>query len=129
MARDALIEKIKKENLHNKKLLLSWVQCLPKIEVKCKPSKCKVGDVYMHPTFNHPYVLLYKKDDVWVCGLLTSDGDFEQVLEKCRSRFFEESFFTKVLFTVSTPIGGFKGVYDNTRHLKKVYEKLTNIFK
>ena len=58
---------------------------------------------------------------------MTSDEEFEQVLEKCKSRFFDTSYITKVIFTVGEPLGSFVGVYENNAHLKEVSEKLKRI--
>ena len=82
----------------------------------------------MHPTFQHPYILLKYKNGVWICGLITSESKCPEILEKCRSRFFEtESYFTKTLFSASEIIGSWVNNYDNTRHLKKVYIKLQEL--
>lgn len=92
------------------------------------PTKYKKGDTLMHPIFRHPYVLMEQKGDDWVCGLLTSNPDCDEILEKCKSRFFSESHFTKVLFTVSNPIGSFMFPFENTRQVNKVLKDLKSIF-
>jgi hypothetical protein len=126
MDKKILTEKVKKGD-YNKGQLLAWIATLPGSSGSAKPSSLKVGDVFMHPVFKHPYVFLENKGDFWLCGLLTSNCDFEQTLCSCRSRFFGTSHFTKVLFTVSEPIGSWCNVYDNTRHLKSVLKQLKEI--
>ena len=37
------------------------------------PTVYKKGDVLMHPVFQHPYILLEKKDEFWLCALITSE--------------------------------------------------------
>lgn len=122
-----LIEKVKSGN-YSKEQLLSWIGCLPAPSEKRKPKFSKVGDVYMHPIFQHPYILLEKKEGIWLCGLMTSESKCPEILEKCRSRFFE-GYITKTLFTASEIQGSFINNYDNTRHLKKVLVKLRETLK
>lgn len=122
MDKNILIEKIKK-GTYSQEQLLSWVNCLPAAVEKRKPKFNKVGDVYMHPIFQHPYVLLEKKDGMWICGLITSESKCPEILEPCRSRFIKD-YFTKTLFTASEIQGSFINNYDNTRHLKKILVKL-----
>lgn len=93
------------------------------------PTKYKKGDTLMHPIFRHPYVLMEQKDGSWICGLLTSESECNEILEKCRSRFFAESYFTKVIFTVEDPIGTYMFPFDNGRQINKVLKELKNIFK
>ena len=88
------------------------------------PTEFKVGDVLMHPIFKHPYVLLKDKGDFWICGLLTTETNCKEILEKCQSRFFPDSHFTRVKLTVKEPYGSFMNTYDNKKHLKKVTKKL-----
>lgn len=101
-------------------------------EIKTKngvPAGYKKGDTLMHPIFRHPYVLMEQKGDEWICGLLTSNSDCDEILEKCKSRFFSESYFTKVLFTVNKPIGTFMFPFENSRQVNKVLKDLKSIFK
>lgn len=122
-----LLELIESRDIDKVKLRC-WVGQLP--NRVSKPTKNKVGDVFMHPIFKHPYILLEKSNSGWICGIITHNGDFEEVLGKCCSRFFSDGYFTKVIFTVSdNPVGSFQGVYDNNRHLKSVCLKLKEIFK
>jgi hypothetical protein len=127
MDKAILLEKINKGN-YNKEQLVSWVQCLPSSYLNRKPKFNKVGDIYMHPVFQHPYILLEKKDGFWICGLITSESKCPEILEKCRSRFLE-GYITKTIFTSSEIQGSFINNYDNTRHLKKVLVKLREILK
>lgn len=122
-----LLDKIKKGNFTPEQLTV-WVQSLPGSSATKKPSKNKVGDVYMHPVFQHPYVLLEKKNDVWICGLFTTDEKYQQILEPCNSRFFTTSFFTKTMFTISEPIGPYCNVFDNNTQIKKVLKQLRELF-
>lgn len=122
-----LLEKIKKGG-YNQQQLESWVGCLPGSSVNRKPKFHKIGDVFMHPVFNHPYILLEKQDGFWICGLMTSESKCPEILEECHSRFFE-GYITKTLFTASEIQGSFMNNYDNTRHLKKVLVKLRETLK
>jgi hypothetical protein len=122
MDKHTLLQKIKSGN-YNQQQLLSWVGCLPGTSTNRKPKFTKVGDIYMHPIFQHPYLILDKRDGYYICGLITSESKCPEILEVCRSRFFE-GYITKTLFTASEISGSFINNYDNTRHLKKVLVKL-----
>lgn len=94
-----------------------------------KPTRNKKGDVYMHKVFKHPYVLLQKHGNGWICGLLTTDETFPDILCPVRSRFFGNSFFTKTIFIATEISGSFLNVYDNPKHLNRVYQLLkTSIY-
>lgn len=122
-----LLQKVK-AGKYTQEQLLSWVGCLPGSSATRKPKFHKVGDVFMHTIFNHPYILLEKRGEFWVCGLMTSESKCPEILEECRSRFFE-GYITKTLFTASEISGSFINIYDNTRHLKKVLVKLRETLK
>lgn len=125
MDKDRLLEKIKQGNYdHNK--LISWASSLPSNLSSRKPKYNKIGDIYMHPIFHHPYVLLKKQNNIWVCGLITSESKCPEILEECRSRFIE-GYLTRTLFTASEILGSFINNYDNPRHLNKVLSKLRKI--
>jgi hypothetical protein len=127
MDKVVLLEKINKGGFNHQQLK-AWVECLPGSSSNRKPKFNKVGDVYMHTIFNHPYILLEKKDEFWICGLITSESKCPEILEECRSRFFE-GFITKTIFTASEIQGSFINNYDNIRHLKKVLVKLREVLK
>jgi hypothetical protein len=118
-----IIDKIKNGNVSNEKIL-SWLNAMPNPLPKLKPIEYKIGDVFMHNVFHHPYVLLEKKGDMWLCGLLTSEESCTEILCEVKSRFLINSYFTRALFTVVIPQGSFYGVYDNKRHLSSVLKKL-----
>ena len=124
-----IIDKVKNLQAIDKQQLLGWLQAMPSTETKPKPILNKVGDVYMHSIFKHPYVLLHKKGEEWICGLLTTEPTCTEILEQCESRFFGTNFFTKSIFTVNEINGAFLGVYENTKHLKKITNDLKAIFK
>ena len=128
MDRQELIHKISTTS-YTKDQLLGWVNALPKETVNRKPSSVKVGDVFMHSAFKHPCVILQKKNEDWLCGLLTTEETCTEILEPCESRFFSTSFFTKALFTVKEPVGHFVNVYDNSKQLRMVLFKLKSLFK
>ena len=128
MDRDKLKEKIEKGG-YSQQQLLAWVRGLPSSEIKRKPIEYRVGDVLMHGVFNHPYILLKKRKDEWICGLMTSDETCPEVLEVCQSRFFHEKYITKTLFTTTQVLGSFLNVYQNDKHLKEVLSKLKEILK
>ena len=127
MDKTQLLEKVKAGNFNQEKLI-GWITAMPQTTLKVRPNEYKVGDVLMHIIFKHPYILLAKKDNKWVCGLFTSEETFPDILEPCKSRFFTEAFFVKSLFTVTEVEGTFMGIYDNTKHLKEVYTKLKKEF-
>ena len=104
--------------------LTAWVDSLPNSLSKLKPSDFRIGDVFMHPIFHHPYVLLRKRKDHWICTMFTTEPNCEEILEPCMSRFYENNFITKILFTVKEPVGAFMSTYENKQHLDKVYKNL-----
>lgn len=128
MTKSELIERISKGGYTQEKLL-GWVNAMAGTTSNRKPSYNKVGDVYLHAVFQHPYILLQKKKEEWICGLLTHDGDFPDNLEKCDSRFFEESYIVKSLFTVTEVKGSYINNYENIKHLREILTKLKTIFK
>lgn len=121
-----------KESIENKEdAIKEVVNVIATRKKKNKPTSFKKGDVVMHAIFNHPCVLLeYKKEtDKWICGSLTSEPNCKEILEVCKSRFFPDTYFTNVLFTMSNPEQyTFMFVYDNNRHLTSVLKKLKEIF-
>lgn len=126
MTKEWLINKINEDNFHfNKLKMKNWLNGLPTTLIR--PNKLKSGDVFMHAIFRHPYMLLGKRGDYWVCTLFTSDKDFLDNLCKCQSRFFNDSYITRCLFTCTEPTGGFMGVYDNVKHLKEIKNQLKKI--
>ena len=127
MDRDYIIEKLKSGE-PTKEKLLGWLNALPATTVKKRPVEYKVGDVLMHGIFHHPYILMERKGDMWICGLLTSEESCAEILCETRSRFFTENYFTRSLFTISVPTGSFYGVYDNKRHLASVLKRLKKMF-
>ena len=119
MTKDLLIEKVKSKN-YTQEQLVGWVSALPRDTTKIRPITYKIGDVFLHPIFQHPYVLLEKKENCWLCGLLTSEETCPEIIHETRSRFFKQQYFTKTVFIVMDIIGSFIGVYDNNKHLKEV---------
>jgi hypothetical protein len=122
MTKELLIEKLKSNPSLDK--IRGWVNALPPSVNKVQPNTSRIGDVYMHPIFMHPYVLLEKRSDYWICGLITSEPECPEILEPCRSRFYTDNFFTKVLLTYKEPQGRFLSIYENPNHLRSVYKKL-----
>lgn len=128
MDKNQILEKLRTGE-PSKEKIIGWITALPNVTAKRAPIAYKVGDVMMHTVFQHPYVLLEKKKNYWVCGLLTSEENCPEILEKCNSRFFSENFLTKTLFTVTEVQGSFVNNYDNNRHLKSVLIKLRDCLK
>ena len=148
MRKEDLVKKLKDNSggvQHTKDQIINWILQLdltehtsvagkvektppPPPKQTRKPMRNKVGDVYMHGAFKHPYVLLEKKDGYWLAGLLSTEPTCNEILEPCRSRFFPDSFITRTMFTVTDTLGIFMNTYDNTPHLKKVTAKLKTIF-
>ena len=92
------------------------------------PTSYKKGDVLMHPVFQHPYILLEKKQDFWFCALITSEKNCPEILEPCKSRFFDDGFITRVMFTTTEPIGRFMYPFENPRQVNSVTKKLKTLF-
>jgi len=126
MNKEFLLEKVQSGNFTQEKLI-GWLNAMPSAKSTRKPIKDKVGDVYMHPIFGHPYVLLRKKKNYWICGLITSEPTCTEILEPTQSRFFPDNFFTRVCFTQTVPLGSFMNAYDNQKHLKSITTKLKDI--
>ncbi len=125
MKKEDLIAKVKAGDFTKEKLLV-WLDMLPRTTLR--PTRFKVGDIFMHPIFRHPYILLEKVDnESYICGLLTTEESCSNILEAAKSRY-QYGYFTKTLF-VETPTikHSFMSVYDNPKHLKKVLEKLKSI--
>jgi hypothetical protein len=123
MTKEHLLELIDTKNPSLDKIR-SWVQVLPPSTNKIQPSISRPGDVHMHPIFHHPYVLLEQHDNYWICGLLTSEPECPEILEPCRSRFYTNNYFTKVLLTYTDPHGKFLSTYENPNHLRSILKKL-----
>lgn len=121
-----LLDKIKNlDRLPSKGQLIDWVKLLPNTSLfKKKPTENKVGDVYLHPIFKHPYILIKKKKEGFICCLLTSDATFPDILCETDSRFFPENFISKMIFFTSTVPGTFMGVYENQKQLREIYKQL-----
>jgi len=111
-----------------KSKVLGWIGALPAAGFKTKPIKLKRGDVYMHPVFRHPCVFLEKRDGYWICGLLTTEPTCSEILEPCKSRFFSDNYFTRVMYTQVAPIGSFMNPFDNPKQIREVTKKLKFIF-
>ena len=125
MDKATLLEKIKSGN-YTKEQLLGWIGAMPGSTKALNPVEAKLGDVYMHPIFLHPYVLLEKTSTGWICSLLTTESTCSEILEPCQSRFFQDSFFTRVLFTYTDPQGRFMAPFENSKQLNSIYRKLKN---
>ena len=128
MTKEYIIDRID-EGKYTPEQLKGWVGALPgKKGGAIRPNEVRVGDVFIHDIFSHPYILLEKHDEGWwLCGLLTTDSACEEIYCSSRSRFFADSYFTRVLLSVKEHTGAFYGVYDNNRHLKTVTEGLKNL--
>ena len=127
MDKEFIIEKIKKGEKDPNRII-AWLNCLPAVTSR-KPAKVKSGDVFMHPIFKHPYVILEIKGSSFVCGLMTSEPLCTEILEECQSRFFTGRFFTKVIFTVESPEDHtFLNVFENSKQLKSIRKTLKEIF-
>lgn len=128
MSKDEILQKVK-DKKYSHEQLVSWLNTLPADNSKRRPIEYKVGDVLMHAVFKHPYVLLKRRKNDWLCGLLTTEETFPDILEECQSRFFSESYFVKSLFTATKIEGTFINTYGNAKHLTEVLKKLKEIIK
>jgi hypothetical protein len=61
-----------------------------------------------------------KKKKFWLCGLIISEEDCVEILEPCSSRFFDDGFFTRTMFTTVEPIGRFMYPFENMRQVNLV---------
>lgn len=127
MDKATLIKKIE-DGKFTTEQLLGWVKCLPGNSLAKRPTDYRVGDVLMHPVFQHPYVLLERGRDHWVAGMLTSEEFCEEILAEAESRFFSGNHFTRIIFTVKEPVGTFLNVFDNPKQLRDVLAELRKIF-
>lgn len=128
MDKQLLLKKLKEGN-PDKKKIIAWVENLPETVGRIKPTFPIRGDVYMHPIFKHPYVLLKHVGGQWKCGLLTTESKCNEILEPAQSRLFKDNYFTKTLFTQEDIQGGYISNYEHHAHLTQVYRKLKKIFK
>lgn len=126
MDKSILLTKIGAKNYTHEQLL-GWVNSLPGVSKRITPTEFKLGDVCMHGAFMHPYVLLERTETGWICGLLTSEETCTEILEPCKSRFFNGNYFTKVLFTSADPQGPYMASFDNPTQLTSVRRKLKKI--
>lgn len=123
VTKEFLIEKLEKNPSIDQ--IKKWVNSMTNTtQWKVIPNKNKVGDVFMHPIFQHPCVLMEKKENGWLCGLLTSEPTCSEILCKADSRFYYDSFFTEVLFMMNEINGRFHGIYDNDKHIKQILHTL-----
>jgi len=126
MTKEELLEKIK--HSHNSVQLRAWIESLPVGHVKIKPIRLKVGDVFMHQGFQHPIILTKRSKGKWIGILLTTESKCEDIMEQCISRFFHNSYFTSnIIIMNNLSVKDYIGVYDNTPHLKKVFNKIKMI--
>jgi hypothetical protein len=129
MDRSELLRLVKTKDYDQDKLI-GWINAMSPNTYPKSPIHNKVGDIYMHPIFLHPCVLLEKqKDGSWICGLLTTEPTCPEIFCNADSRFVGESYFTTALFSVQEPNGRFFAVYDNDKHLKKVLKNLRKLLK
>lgn len=126
MTKETLLEKL--NGSYNSTQLRSWVSALAPSPPKIKPIRLKVGDVFHHYIFDHPVVLVKKSKGKWVAISMTSDPNCPVIIEQAISRFFHNSYFTYTLIILDDiKANNFMGVYDNTSHLKKVFNKIKMI--
>ena len=106
------------------KFVGEWIQNFPDPQIV--PIEHRVGDVFMHPIFKHPYVLLKRKGSSYICTLLSTSNNHEY-LYMTKSRFFNGNYISKSLFVEKELRGRFMGIYDNPKHLRQVYKDLARI--
>ncbi len=123
MTKEILYEKVFK-NEFSQAQLLTWIKGLEN-NVKLKPKFYKIGDIFHHAIFNHPIVLVKKKENSYICLMLTSNEILEAKTPS-ESRFIE-GFIASVLIEVhvdNLKNHKFIGLYDNNKHLNEVYRHL-----
>lgn len=127
MDKSDIIEKIKNKDYTEEKLI-AWIQCIPGSSATRKPTKTKIGDVFVHPVFRHPYVVIGKKKKDYICVLMTTESSFEGIIEPCNSRFFPGNYFTSTVFKTSEIAGAWANTFDNPKQLTKIREIIKEIF-
>lgn len=123
----SLIAKIKRGPI-DKDLLIKYILGLPGKNPPRSPNIIKKGDVFMHPVFKHPYVILWKKDNHYICVLLTTNSNLKEIYEECNSRFFDGSNFAMSVFALEEPVGMFLNVYDNNKQLSRIANNIKKTF-
>ena len=107
--------------------IIKWVKGLP--NPPRKPLHIKIGDVFMHPYFRHPVVVLRIRKNRCICGSLSNSGE-RSTLMPTDSRFFNGQFITTniaILHHDELLNYGFMGIYDNHMQLRHVFNELVNI--
>lgn len=128
MTKPDLLDLVNNTKELTREKLRGWVNGLPNDKRTLnKPIANKIGDVYMHPVFQHPVILVKKTGKYWLCLSLTTEESCTVILEKCQSRFFSQSYITVTIVAVVEPLDVFMGMYDNTKHLKSVFSKIQNL--
>lgn len=126
MTKEELLKKL--DGSYNSAQLKHWVSSLSPSPPKIKPIRLKVGDVFHHEIFNHPVILVKRSKGKWVAISMTSDPNCPVIIEQAISRFFHNSYFTYTLLVLhEVKANNYMGVYDNTPHLKKVFNKIKMI--
>lgn len=126
MTKEHLLQLLDQKGAPDLTKIRTWVNQLPNTHTKIQPIAPKPGDIFMHPTLVHPYVLLEQHNNYWICGLLTSNNECAEILEPCRSRFYPNSYWTTTLLTYTYPHGKFLSTYENPNHLRSILNKLRN---
>lgn len=122
MTKNELVHIVSKQETLDKSKVLTWIKQLANDSVVV--NKLAVGDVVMFKPFSHPAIIFKIKKNNYICGLLTTNEDCDGLIEKCKCRFLENSYFTATLMSTTQLYGKFMGVYENKKHLKEVYNKI-----
>lgn len=133
MEKNDLYEKVNELSIDkaNKSKILKWIKALPTNNFRVRPTHYRIGDVFMHPFFQHPIVLMKRIQNGFICGLLTSNPNCTVALSKCDSRLFYESYWAPTLTIINdSDLDTFRfyGLYDNDKEIQLIYESLSEFF-
>lgn len=126
MTKDILLKKVIDNEL-SKSDLIESIRALPSSKFIGKPTYFKKGDIFYHPHFYHPIIILKSVKELYTCVVISSTVKEGVTFEQCRSRFFKESYFTPTLLGIPfKELKGFRmiGVYDNNKQLNEIYKQL-----
>lgn len=100
-----------------------------KIGKNVNPTTFKVGDVFMHAGLRHPAVILKISNDFVDAVILTTEESCTNILMKCNSRFYADSYFTATISRSNLEHIQLHGVYDNIVDIKEVKKLLKQYYK
>lgn len=91
-----------------------------------KPTGVRIGDVFRNGLSSHPCLVLAKTGFGYMCCVLTSNKEYPNNIEKCKSRFFNGSYITNSIVhcTEEEILANFMGVLENASQLNRIKKKI-----